>query len=315
MENVLLEKKSPSVRLAGVGIDINDRQLMHRDEDPTVRLALNPGAVTQRKNLVAPSARLSLKADNMRENRIVSDQVLGGRNFDLPRDSWPPLLVSYVYLEPFVTRKDQYRYRDWVLDSGAYTAHQSGNPVDNEAFLQVALQQAREDETLSEVFALDVIGDWKSSLKNCERAWELGIRAIPTYHIGEPKDYLMHIAATYPKIALGGVANLRGAAKLDWAKDCFARVWPKKIHGFGFGSEKQIMTLPWHSVDASSWATGALKFGNWRTFGKISIRGSNQNLRAEIEHYLKMERAARTRWRKEMELLEKVSPTLPLLIT
>ena len=40
----------------------------------------------------------------------------------------------------------------------------------------------------------------------------------------------------------------------------------------------------------------------------MSVRGSSQNLRAEVEWYLELEKKAQVRWRKEMELLESLEP-------
>ena len=111
-------------------------------------------------------------------------------------------------------------------------------------------QLLAEDPTLTEVYALDVIGDHEGSLRNCEAMWSAGVPAIPCYHYGEPEHILLAMAQQYPKIALGGAVGLRSTVKLRWAQQCFARVWPKRIHGFGFGSEKHILALPWHSVDS-----------------------------------------------------------------
>jgi hypothetical protein len=133
--------------------------------------------------------------------------------------------------------------------------------------------------------------------------WEQGVKAIPCFHRGSPEDALFHIAKVYPKIAIGGVALLKGHAKMDFARQCFARVWPKRIHGFGFGAEKQVLALPWHSVDATNWELGPTKFGRWQKYGHMSVRGSNQNLRSEVEFYLAVERRARSHWAKEMRLL------------
>ena len=36
----------------------------------------------------------------------------------------PALLVSYVYLKPFLANRHRYCYRDWVMDSGAFSARQ-----------------------------------------------------------------------------------------------------------------------------------------------------------------------------------------------
>jgi hypothetical protein len=229
-----------------------------------------------------------------------------------PCDNRPALLVSYVYLKPFLANRHRYHYRDWVLDSGAFSAHNSGTEIRLQDYIDCCQRLKDEDQTLTEVFALDVIGDWKASLANCEAMWAQGVEAIPCYHVGEPESILKGIAKDYPKIALGGCVGYRD--KDHFAAQCFARVWPKKIHGFGFGSEKSVMALPWHSVDATNWEIGPCKFGRWQSYGKMSVRGSKQNLRAEVEWYLALEQRARQRWKKEMtKLAATESPSVRLV--
>lgn len=259
---------------------------------PAVRLAHVPGA----------------QGDN---------NLLGQRGVEaLPDQSLPALLVSYVYLEPFLVNRHRYRYRDWVLDSGAFSARNSGTEISLEAYIEKCRELLAEDPTLTEVFSLDVIGDWKATLTNTEIMWKAGIPAIPCYHFADRNwDVLRIIARDYPKIALGGMADLRGPKKKTFVEQCFARVWPKKIHGFGCSSEPMVLAFPWHSVDATNWEIGPCKYGQWRAFGgqRVSVRGSKQNLRAEVEWFLELERKARQRWRKEMEKLETLnSPSVRL---
>jgi len=236
------------------------------------------------------------------------NNLLGQRGVDaLPDDSLPALLVSYAYLPQFLENKHRYHYRDWVMDSGAFTAHASGKEVVLQDYIDCCKKLLAEDQTLTEVYALDVIGDWKASLINVEEMWRQEVQAIPCFHYGEPWDVLKAIAGNYPKIAIGGCVGKRDKDK--FAGQCFARVWPKKVHGFGFGSEKSLMLYPWHSVDATNWEIGPCKYGRWASFGaigtaNISVRGSKQNLRAEVEYYLELERKARQRWKKEMAILE-----------
>lgn len=217
------------------------------------------------------------------------------------RNNKPALLVSYVYLTPFLKNRHRYAYRDWVLDSGAFSAHNSGAEIKLQDYINCCKELQASDPTLTEVFALDVIGNWKASLKNCKEMWRQGVEAIPCYHVGEPESELKAMAKDYPKIALGGCVGYRD--KLKFAEQCFARVWPKAIHGFGFGAEKDIMALPWHSVDATNWEIGPCKFGRWQSFGQLSVRGSKQNLRAEVEWYLNLERRAQQKWTGAMRQL------------
>lgn len=230
----------------------------------------------------------------------------------------PALLVSFVYLTPFLNNRSKYVYRNWVMDSGAFSAEASGTKIDLMQYTELCQRMLTSDPSLVEVFALDVIGDWRASRVNTERMWAEGVPAIPCYHVGEPWDVLTSLCKEYPKVALGGAVGLHAKEKLAWAKQCFARVWPKKLHGFGFGSEVMIMALPFHSTDATNWEIGACKFGRWQAFGQMSVRGGGQNLRAEVEHYLKIERQARSRWRKEMLLLETLpeeNPTVRLAVS
>ena len=220
----------------------------------------------------------------------------------------PGLLVSYYYLlkNQFEMRSNIF-YRDWVLDSGAFSAYNSDAVIDLKDYIEVCKELKKSDSTLAEIFALDVIGDHVASLKNTEIMWSEGVEAIPCYHLNEPWSILDHLAKNYPKIALGGVAMLRGKKKAEWAKYCVGRIWPKKVHGFGFGSETSIMLIPFHSVDATNWKS-AQRFGHWLSKGGAYIpvrKHTSQgiNLENEIEYFLDLENRAKHRWEKEMKEL------------
>lgn len=231
----------------------------------------------------------------------------------------PALLTSFVYLDRFEKVRSRLRMRGYALDSGAFSAKNSGVTLDLQEYIETCQRLLATDPLLIEVFALDVIDDWRASTRNTELMWAAGIPAIPAYHIGEPESVLRGLARDYPKIALGGVARTREATRHAFAKQCFARVWPHRIHGFGYGSQTSAMLLPWHSVDATSWEIRPCGFGTWCAFpevsadgnrkaGKMSVRGSQQNLRAEVEFYLAVEREARQRWAKETRLVEAITP-------
>lgn len=232
-----------------------------------------------------------------------------GHDTSRGRYQLPALLVSFWYWSTFAKERPRYRFRDYSLDSGAFSAWKSGAEVDVDAYTEFCAQQLAEDDQLVEVFALDVVGDWRATIANTEKAWEAGVPAIPTYHVGEPEHVLKHLAKTYPKIALGGAVGMRGRRKIEWARQCFARVWPKPIHGLGFGSRDQVMALPFHSVDATSWEAGPTRFGNWKSMPGGSIRGGQQPLRMEVEWYLRLEQEAQARWRNEMRQLDDMLTT------
>jgi hypothetical protein len=49
---------------------------------------------------------------------------------------------------------------------------------------------------------------------------------------------------------------------------------------------------------------------NWKQYGYLTVRGSNQDLRGEVDAYLELEDQARIRWAKQMrELRNAKGPT------
>jgi hypothetical protein len=221
------------------------------------------------------------------------------RALSIERDHKPSLLVSYPFLGRFNQLRQQLVYRDWVLDSGAFTAWRSGKPIDPVRYLDDVLQLLAEDsEPPIEVFALDVIGDPDATSANASLMLAAGISAIPTWHYREPFSVLTNLASTFRKIAIGGMAgtfsHITPTTKRKVVEQCFARVWPKLIHGFGVAGPDILERFPFDSNDASNWSTGPQKFGQWAAFGqwrsKVSVPSQSIDLRCEVEFYLALER-------------------------
>lgn len=305
--------------IARVAEALKHEEAMKEQDAPTVRLVANArsrdaadsrGVAAfgpQESSVESPTVRLAHVPGAQGDNSLKGERGVP----QLPHESRPALLVSYVYVKSFLEHRAKYAYRDWVLDSGAFTAHQQGTPIVIEEYIEKCRELLAEDKTLTEVYALDVIHDWQGTAKNVDKMWSAGIPAVPAFHFGSPEHELIRLAKNFPKIALGGAVGQPEKSKIAWAGQCFARVWPKKVHGFGFGGRAGVLALPWHSCDATNWELGPCKFGQWRSFGKMSVRGSKQNLRAEVEWYLALEREARQKWRREMALLESKDPAPP----
>lgn len=317
---------APSVRLAigcsevsQVGGFIN--KALATKDPPTIRLAatIHSGATSPEqfdRALQSPKIHLAhvpgAQGDNVLAGRHgvkPMGLVPGGVPLD---DSLPALLVSFFYLPAFLENRHRYHFRDWVMDSGAFSAHNSGAAIDLQEYIEQCHELMAVDPTLTEIFALDEIGSWQGTVKNTEEMWRAGIPAIPCFHYGEPWDVLKGMCRDYPKVAIGGCVGKRDKNK--FAGECFAREWPKPFHGFGFGSEDSIMMYPFHSTDATNWEMGPARWGHWKAFGgqRVSVRGSKQNLRSEVEWYLDLEKRARVRWKKEMEVLRLLGPTVRL---
>lgn len=231
----------------------------------------------------------------------------------------PSTLVSYHYYDGVKSALDYYDFRDWALDSGAFSAASSGVPINLEAYIEFCREVLRGSNPPAEIFALDVIGDGDATYSNVSKMWDAGIAAIPAFHPGEPERLLLRYARSFPKIALGGVARLRGHARSRWLSGCFSKVWPARIHGFGLASEDHVLGLPFHSTDAASWEIQPCGFGSWRSYegAMLSPRGK-ADLTPEVEWYGDLERRARARWRKQMEELGEgrhESPVVRLALT
>lgn len=206
----------------------------------------------------------------------------------------PSVLVSFAYRQSWAKAK-HVAWREVVLDSGAFTVHRSGGKVDLLEFAEWAKEQRATNPLVTEIFTLDVIGgDWRDSLRNTEELHKLGLPVIPVYHVGEPVDVLKALARDYPKIALGGAVGYH--KKLEWAALCFREVWPKKIHGLGFGY-KGIFQLPFHSIDHTA-LTEVFRSARYHSMGHLPIYTSRHKfgVNVEIQHLLDEEARARRFW-------------------
>lgn len=221
----------------------------------------------------------------------------------------PALLVSYVQRDSWLAWQPENldRYRYWILDSGVFSAKTKGFDIDVDAYTEFCLERMAEDPSLKEIISVDTgayePGNWKPTARNTERMWSAGVPAIPAFHFGEPWRVLTTYARDYPKVALGGLVGFREAQKIAFANACLARIWPKPIHGLGFGGSKAIMEVPFHSTDSTNWATGPWRHGSYHAYGNLPRRGAT-DIGVEIDWYLRLERKARFRWRREMATLE-----------
>lgn len=212
------------------------------------------------------------------------------------------LLVAFPDLKKFEADRSKFNINRWVLDSGAFSVWNSGKTIDLGEYIETC---KRVDA--AEVFGLDVIGEPHGTRDNLERMWSEGVQAIPTHHYGAPWEQLEWAAANAPKIALGGMAKRRGGKVNKWVLQCFARVWPKPIHAFGWARWEAFKLAPFHSCDAVSWCLSPSKFGNWAgyTGRQMPVRARGvKDMWIEIEEHQKRERWAQFRWRRELELLK-----------
>lgn len=153
---------------------------------------------------------------------------------------------------------------DLFADSGAYSAATTGATIklaDYAAWLKqwAPLWTVRSN--------LDVIGDHAGTAANLARLQDAGVDPLPVFHTGEPWRVLERLCEQHRYVALGGLAlHAVGGAKqnvlMKWLVKAFliAREHGTVFHGFGLTSPSLINSLPFYSVDSSSYTMGQ-RFG------------------------------------------------------
>lgn len=212
------------------------------------------------------------------------------------------LLVAYPELKAFEKNRHLFNVDNLCIDSGAFSVFNSGKTIDVNEYIATC-----KSVVADEIFGLDVIGDAKATRRNLQKMWAAGVKAIPTFHYGSPWTELEWCMKGADKIALGGIAKMRGKKRDKWLGQCLARSWPKKIHVFGCTSHETLAIGPWHSVDSTSWCLSPGRFGNWQGYtGRqmpINVRGV-KDMWIEILEFQKRQKNAEHRWRKQLAQLE-----------
>ncbi|MFI7278439.1 hypothetical protein [Streptomyces sp. NPDC049879] len=173
----------------------------------------------------------------------------------------PRVLWSYWYGRRFPPAQLQGLTDGWdvILDSGAFSAHSSGQDVDLDAYADwVRAWRGR----ATAAFSLDVIGDPVASAANYQRLidMDLGVTVIPVFHAGSAARHLDAILeAGAPYVGFGGlVAHFRNkTAVLRWAAWNLRRCADAgvRVHGLGM-TAGHARDLPFYSVDSSTWTMG-----------------------------------------------------------
>ncbi len=224
----------------------------------------------------------------------------------------PSCLVSFAHL-----RSDQIPlagdgFDEWVLDSGAYSALNSGVKITNEDFISFAKRAVAHDPRLHTVFALDVIGKPEASMLNALAAKAAGLKVVPTWHAGEPIEFAVEMAKQFERVALGGLVARRegnrsqlldAKTKRHHCEKFFCAVWPKWIHGFGCTSEELMSALPFAAVDSTTWALRPSMYGSWKTFGRLPVKVTKElrpALQAEALWFMNREAFHDAQWRREL---------------
>ncbi len=201
-------------------------------------------------------------------------------------------LLSYAFKDDW--SKDDFVF--WVdqrpsdarvfLDSGAFSAHTLGKPVDLGRYCEY-LERVR--GALHCYAALDGIGDWRGTAVTLRDMRARGLDPIAVFHSNEPYELLEDLAAGHGYIAFGGMAS-DGATRemlethLDRCWKRLERHWPVRVHGFGIMAQWALERYPFYSVDSSS-AIVAAGMGRVMRFekGKMGADGWQSYVRRTLD--------------------------------
>ena len=172
------------------------------------------------------------------------------------------VLVSYWYYKDVDLDEMCEAFPGTVLlfgDSGGFSAYTQGVSISVNDY---AAWVRRWSHRLTNYANLDAIRDVDATAANQRALEAMGLAPLPVFHAGSPMAELEPLLDAYPYVALGGLVGGPADPTMRFAAECFRRAkrTGTVFHGFGLTRHKLLVSLPWFSVDSSSWG-GGHRFG------------------------------------------------------
>lgn len=223
------------------------------------------------------------------------------------------ILVALPWLDGY--RQSGLAPQRTMLDSGAFSAWNSGKTIDLDQLVRVGRQN------WTERVGLDVIGDWRGSKQNAIRMRALDRGAsMPVFHVGDPWDLLDFYCAHWPKVGLGGMVGSAGRGRAVglrvWLDQVFARAWPHRFHAFGQTGADILFGYPFHSADSSSWAVPVLRNRDYTHIRGAAVGkayGTTRSCAAKVlcynvERYAELGTRLAAHWKAELRQARAQAP-------
>ncbi len=195
-------------------------------------------------------------------------------------------------LDDFYFKSHWDRFKEIILDSGAYWAWRNHGEINRQNYLDYCI---RHKDPIHNFVVLDRIPGryapkgqrvhipesayvataevtYENYRYMVKRLGEVGVsadRIIHVFHMREPFSFLREMVDIdqVPYVGLS-VSNARGVKKSEqhqWLNDCMDVLrnedgtlkYGVKLHAFGISSFQWLSEFPWHSADASSWGIQA----------------------------------------------------------
>lgn len=183
----------------------------------------------------------------------------------------PPILFSFAFLQRserlnYVAQRTMQK-TEVMYDSGAYSAHHSGDTVRLDEYTRFAL--ARQDHpNVWGCIQLDVLGDSQRTAENLAYAYRHGARVMPVVTTDMDPARIADLAAINPRVCIaGGRGSFTGVR--SWFSNRLAALHATapdaQLHALGYIRFPEIMREPLASVDSSACVNGQ-KYGDARWF-------------------------------------------------
>lgn len=210
----------------------------------------------------------------------------------LTRTTAENALVSYAYLPNQESAARYFRdlraagAKKIMLDSGAFTVHNSGGEVDLKKYAE-AIHTLAPDYYVQ----LDVIGDADGTRRNLELMREAGLKPLPVFTRGAPFEHLVRLLDEGEDyICLGNIAKADTQVRLQWCGHVFNVVakWRKRegtdriprFHAFGCTEPEILFAFPFYSADSSGPLMQAV-FGRVLRYDRIKRRMKSVNVNSK----------------------------------
>jgi hypothetical protein len=177
-----------------------------------------------------------------------------------------------------------------LIDSGAFTAWKSGNPIRLSHYCQFL---DAVPVPFFRYFMLDVIGDPAMTERNFRKMRALGYSPIPVFTPGSTWQQFDYYYTESDMLATGGLTKNKYDPKSQkWLDAIMARAAGRPMHLLGYTSPTWMKYRKPYSCDSSTWSNGArfaalnlyVGNGDFKAISKESaVAGLTDEARAAIE--------------------------------
>lgn len=177
------------------------------------------------------------------------------------------ILVAYPYMGPPAVTEFLIEYKDsirFLLDSGAFTAWKSGNPIKLDDYCKFLDSLPIEPWRY---FTLDEIGDPEKSYKNYQTLLKRGYKPMPIFTRGEDVLMIDEYYKTSDVLGIGGLVGTKG--NRGFVKGIMQIIGDRKVHWLGFTNKEFLKYYKPYMCDSSALKT-AERFGAVEVFNEKS---------------------------------------------